>query len=233
MRRLLFRLAVSGSMLLVGIATSSVRNAFGHRQVRPSENIVAQVNAPSVIQTLKDKSPATESVDPYDIMVRGRYTNFDYAFSVLVPAGMMGATSPAPNPQHGFGINLINPTTTFWTMQEGMPGAYLFVDGSYNSAELASLEDAMQESLKFLNEQYGNSRLLSKTPTRLGGLRALRFVASYGKSDEKMIVYSIELTTPASRYARDKSLVAQIQKSWLVDPSPDIYPLPPVYVERK
>jgi hypothetical protein len=179
-----------------------------------------------------------------DVIVVGRYTNFNYGYSVLVPEGMMGATSPAPLPQHGFGIDLTQPTTTAWTKQKDFPRAYLYVDGSYNSALLASLDDAVQESLKFLNEEYGNSRLLSKTPTRLGGLRAFRFVSSYDKSGEEMIedrivafrkkgdiVYSIELTTPMSRYPREKSLVTQMQKSWLADPLPDGYPLPPVYEE--
>jgi hypothetical protein len=177
----------------------------------------------------------------------GRYTNFDYAYSVLVPEGMMGATDPAPSPQHGFGIDLMHPTTTDWTGQKGFPDAYLYVDGHYNSADLASPDEAMQESLKFLNEKFGHTRLLRKTPTRLGGLRALRFVASYRKSGEEMIedeivafrkkeddiVYSIDLTTPVSRYPRDKSLVTQMQKSWLADPLPNVYPLPTIHEEPK
>jgi hypothetical protein len=248
MRRLLFRLAVSGFMLLIGIAASSLRHALGHRQVIRSENTAGQLNAQNVTRALEGKNAATDGIDPYAIMVTGRYSNFDYAYSVLVPEGMMGAMSPDGFPNHGFGIDLTNPTTTAWTNQKGFPRAYVWVDGSYNSAELASLDAAVQQALEFLNEEYGHSRLLSKTPTRLGGLRAVRFVTSYDKSGEATIedeiiafrtehdadiVYTIALTTPASRYARDKSLVTKMQKSWLADPLPDVYPLPPAYEESK
>lgn len=247
MKRLLFRLTVSGFMLLIGIAASSLRHALVHRHVRSSESSTAQGKAQNVPRLSEGQKVVTDRIDPYDIMVRGRYTHFDYAYSVLVPAGMTGATDPPGGSQHGFGIDLTNPTTTAWTERDSLPKAYLYVEGSYNSAELASLDDAVQESLKFLKEKDGRSRLLSKRRTRLGGLPAIRFTASYDEGNEAMteeeiiafrgpdsdIVYSIDLRTPASRYARDKSLVTQMQKSWLADPLPEVYPLPPVYEERK
>ena len=47
------------------------------------------------------------------------------------------------------------------------------------------------------------------------------------------IVYTIDLRTPVSRYSEDKRAVLQMQRSWLVDPLPNDYPLPPVYEESK
>jgi hypothetical protein len=245
MKGLLFRLALGGLTLFIGIALHSLGLALGHRQVGPSENAASQVNS-GVNELPKDKkATAGACEDDNDVTVVGRYTNFNYAYSVLVPKGMMGGTNPPPSPQHGFGIDLMHPTTTDWIKQEGFPNAYVSVDGSYNSLEWASLDEAMQESLKFLSEDYGNSRLLTKKRIRLGGLRALRFVASYRESGEEMIedeivafrkkgddiVYSIDLRTPASRYARDKSVVTQIQNSWSTDPLPDVYPVPKVHEE--
>jgi hypothetical protein len=51
--------------------------------------------------------------------------------------------------------------------------------------------------------------------------------------EESDIVYTIDLTTTASRHQQDKRLVLEMQRSWIIDPLPNDYPLPPVYEEGK
>src|SRR5262249_45333129 len=104
------------------------------------------------------------------------------------------------------------------------------------------------QHLAWKKEKCTEARLISKASTRLGKLRAVRFVMAYEESGEPMIedeivalrsqlaeehdiIYTIGLTTPASRYNQDKRLVLEIQRSWVFDPLPDDYPLPPVYEE--
>jgi len=245
MRSFLFRLVIGGLALIIGIGVSVLCRGFRRHPVALAEKAAVQLSAPHAVSGRGDQK-GDDTTDPDDYLVRGRYSHFDYAYSVLVPAGMIGATTET---WHGFGIDLTHPTApVWWTRQKDFPRAYLSVEGSYNSAELASLDDAVKWSVNTLKENYVHTRLVSKTSTRLGGLRALRFVASYDEGSEAMIkdeiiafrtehgadiVYSIDLTTSASRYAQDKSLVTRMQKSFLADPLPDVYPLLPVHEERK
>lgn len=253
MRTSLMRLAIGGLALTSGIGVSELRRSFRHHRVGLNENVAVLVDATSVVQipearhghllrppnvTWQHERPAA---DPSEFMVTGRYSHHDFAYSLLVPAGMMAATTET---WHGFGIDLANPTSVAWA-KRGLPQAFLRVEGSYNSSDLASLDDAVQESLAAMKPAYGSYRMLSKRPTRLGGVPAVRFVASYIRGGESMIddeivairekeiVYTIELTTPASRYSRDRSVLTQMQMSFLADPLPDVYPLPPVYEEHK
>jgi hypothetical protein len=233
--KLLFRFAVSGLTLILGLMSAALK----HELVSP-----AAVHPQKAAQTDGNKVPAT---DPYEIMVRSRYANFDYAYSVLVPRGMMGEMSPDGSPNHGFMVNLDHPTTVDWTVNDTDLRNYLFINASYNSAEIPSIEADVAASLESLNEDHRRS-LLEKSATRLGGLPAIHYTASYEDRGEAMIqdeivafrteqgadiVYRIRLRTEASRYARDKSLVTEMQRSFLLEPLPEAYPQAPVYEERK
>ena len=237
MRSLISRIAISLIAFCVGLGLASLCHVlFVHRVTRLE--LIAN-------QTKQVCAPKTRNEADNDVSVTGRYTNFNYAYSVLVPRGMMGATSPAPMPQHGFGINLLNPASSAWTEEKGWPQAYLWVDGSYNALLLTSFEEVINEQLKWTRDDYSHVRLIGTAPTRLGRLPAVRFVMAYGNSGEEMIedqivsfrresdiIYSLSLRTPASRYDQDKRLIAEMQRTWLVDPLPDDYPLPPVYGEN-
>jgi len=111
-----------------GMAAATLTRVFSPQQLQRPEAVE--------FKSTEDDPPVSKTtVSEDDIIVEGRYSNFDYAYSVLVPKGMMAAGSPAPNPNHGFGIDLMHPTSTSWTTDEGWPHAYLWVDASYASAE--------------------------------------------------------------------------------------------------
>jgi hypothetical protein len=244
----LFRLAVSGLTFILGLMATDLRHDLKNEFASPTDYQWSS-SMPRVACAHDDgaENPA-RAVDPYEVMVRSRYANFDYAYSVLVPRGMMGAMSPDGYPNHGFVVDLDHPTTVDWTNNNPFPRDYLAIDASYNSAERPSIEADVAASLESLNENHGRCRVLSKTATRLGGLPALHYTASYEDGGEAMIqdeivafrteqgadiVYSITLRTEASRYARDKSLVTEMQRSFLFEPLPEAYPRAPVYEERK
>jgi hypothetical protein len=216
-------------------------HAFWHLRTRGPDNVDLQ----SRIQ--RELPEAKPVVHDDNITVEGRYVNFDYAYSVLVPRGMMAAmNSSPPNPNHGFGIDLTHPTSTVWTM----PKLSLWADASFDSAEYGSPNAVIKNNLEWLREKHTQVRLLSRSPAHLGSLRAVRFVISYVDSGEPMIedqivafrgqlgeesdiVYTIELRTTASRHEQDKRLMLEMQRSWIIDPLPNDYPLPPVYEEGK
>ena len=170
MKRLLLRFAVSFLTFIIGLTIAMLTRAlWSHQLQRPG-------NVEFGSKTKHDPSETKPTVPEDNTTVEGRYSNFDYAYSVLVPKGMMGAMSPAPNPNHGFGIDLTHPTSTSWTLEKGWPKAYLWVDASYDSAEYGSPSVVIKNSLESLQEKHSRVRLVSRNPTRLGSLRAVHFV---------------------------------------------------------
>jgi len=154
------------------------------------------------------------------LLVKNRYSNYDYAYSVRLPKGLTGLRSPSPFPNHGFAIQLSDE-----------PKASISVDASYNAAEWSSFDDAIKfHKDSFEREVGGEIKIVAQAPAVLGGLRAIHFTMkpSVSKSTELRevvlafreapgevgIVYEIVLTTPASRYDKDKHLIAELQRTW-------------------
>jgi hypothetical protein len=170
-----------------------------------------------------------EEEDP--VIDGGSYENYVYGYSVKLPAGMVGMASPPPAPQHGFGIDLDNPRSTDWIHEPDFPKSYLYVDGCYNSMEYAGVNDAVRSHLSALRENGKNVRVLSRTATSLGGLRAARVVTHYEEDGEEMVsdevvaigggadvVFTLALSTPLSKYERDKSALEALRNSWCLQP---------------
>lgn len=146
----------------------------------------------------------------------GTYSNFVYGYSVKVPRGLVGHNTPAPSPQHGYGIVLS------WE-----PRAYIFVDGSYNSSEAKNANEIEETYLKFLQEESAEVIKVEKSRSVLGPLSARRYVAKHtckklrGTFIEDMtialhkgVVYSAGLLTTPDRYLRDKPVLEQMLKTW-------------------
>ena len=202
---------------------------FMKRRLGPSDGIVAVqaywldnnpgllCGSPLITQT--DRM-AQERSDY--LVVKNWYSNYDYAYSVRIPKGLIGLRSPSPFPNHGFVIQLSD-----------YPKASLIVDANYNAAEWSSFADAINAHKDiFKGEVGGEVRVVTQVPAVLGGLRAIHFtmkprtstsndpelrevlLAFRRAAGEVGIVYEIVLTTPTSRYTKDKHLIAVIQKTW-------------------
>lgn len=158
--------------------------------------------------------------------VKGRYSNYEYAYSVLLPKGWVGFMSYAPAPNHGFGIDISRPQNS-----------YLWVDASYNSGMWTSFDDAIKDNLGFVKDDgVTDIVLIQRTSTSLSRLRAVRFIIHYKASGIAMIqetvlafrrngcdvdiVYSINLRTPTFRYSKDRRLIDELQKTWRLRPLP-------------
>jgi len=99
------------------------------------------------------------------LVVKGRYSNYDYSYSVRIPRGMTGMRSPSPFPNHGFAIQLSD-----------HPEASVTVDASYNAAEWKSFNDAIEVHLDIFKRKVGGEvSIVARVPTTLAKLRAIRF----------------------------------------------------------
>ena len=167
-----------------------------------------------------------------EVVFEGRYVNQVYGYSVRIPANMRGAGSTPPAPQHGFGIDLDHPRSTAWKDAREFPKSYLHADGSYNTLEWKRAKDAANAHLGYLRDDGGKVLVLETTPASLGGLDAVRIFALYEEGGEQMaydavfafdddasIVYTLALTTPLSKYKRDRPVLEEMLASWRLQPA--------------
>lgn len=220
-----FKLFVAALAFALGLFAAGVWPRRAARPSAPQAALAPSRATVSVRDTFPDEAEDGEAV------FEGQYENYVYGYSVHIPAGMVGAGSTPPAPQHGFGIDLDHPRSTAWKDVRDSPKSYLYVDGSYNSLEWERLDDAVNAHLSYRREDGVAVRVLSKTPTRLGDLRAVRVVARYEAGGEQMIwdaffafgdeaspVYTLALSTPLSKYERDRPVLEEMQASWRLQP---------------
>ena len=155
-----------------------------------------------------------------DVSEKGRYSNYDYAYSVLVPPGTTAFRDQAPFPNHGFLIDISKSEQS-----------YLWVDASYNAAEWASFDEAVRANLRYLRDEGAANIILEKqSSTYLSRLQAIRFIVRYDLSGKQMvqetvlafrreknkeeIVYSISLRSLAARFERDRMAIEELRRTW-------------------
>lgn len=155
-----------------------------------------------------------------DTTFKGRYRNYEYGYSVLIPNGLVGFAASPPAPQHGFGVILSRKSK-----------AEIWVDGRYNAALWTSLDAAATTHLNRLAAE-GEVEVVKRTSIQLQQLRAIRvitrhidresgvpmrqdFVTAIRKhKGEVGIVYEISLTTSELRYEKDKSVFEKLIAGW-------------------
>ena len=169
----------------------------------------------------------------------GLYSNYDYAFSVSVPQGLVGCRDSPPLPNHGFGISLIEKSCDWMnrTKDDIYPKAYIYIDASYNSLEWKSFDEAIESNISYLKNREGisNVKLVQRIPTRLSRLPASLSTIHYKSFGEEMvedilfafrnekstvIVYTICLTVPATQYDEQRKFLVKMQKTWRLQQIP-------------
>lgn len=220
------RLFFAATTFALGLASSELWRPAPDSP--PPARYVAPPPTPPVLGVC---APAQDTNrDEEETQVKGRYYDYDYGFSVDLPKGMFGVFG-----SHDFGIDLDNPQSVTWAKSGGFPKSYIYVGASPNSLEWSSLDEAAKQYLSYIETDPGSKvTLLRRSATKLAGLRAARFVARYMKGGEAMVtdqiiafrgeggyaVYTIGLDTPEANYERDKAVVAEMQKTWCLQPLP-------------
>ena len=145
----------------------------------------------------------------------GYYRNYTYGYSIVIPEGLVGKSSPLPMPQHGVGILLsMNPI------------GYLFVDGSYNSVEWKSSEKAAEEHIEFTKNESEGIISVQKNNLLFNNIEATRILVKYKCPnadmyrdmfifiDNRGIVYKVVLRSVEKKYNDYKKIMDQVIDSW-------------------
>jgi hypothetical protein len=192
-------------------------------EVKPADPARAEVSI--------GDTPAGDAEEGNLVFDKGSYENYTYGYSVEIPDGMIGLGETPPAPQHGFGIDLDNPRSTRRPYGAEFPKSYVYVDGSYNSLEWEGLDDAVNFGLRCLREKGKNVRVQIRQLTMLERLPAVRLVAYYEQGGVEMVsdtfiafgkgaspVYTLSLSTPLSKYERDRPVLEAMRQSWCLQP---------------
>ena len=237
----LLRQKVSGIIVATLAFACGAGLVYALRQA-PITPTATSCGAPDVAEVSMSDTPAVKVKDEdkgegeeEDAVFEGRYENYAYGYSVEIPAGMAGVGSTPPAPQHGFGIDLDRPLSIAWMRGTEFPKSYLYVDGSYNSLEWERLDDAVNANLNVLREDGRDVRVRFRHGTTLGVLPAVRVVAHYEQDGVEMVndeivafrtetggqvsvVYTLALSTPLSKYERDRPVLDAVRLSWCLQP---------------
>ena len=151
---------------------------------------------------------------------KGLYENENYKYSVTIPKGLTGHSSPPDYPQHGFGV-VVN-----WNTH-----AYIMFDSSANSVEYKTTKEALNSHLTSLRD-YGAEIISIKTKkTQLGNHPASRTEIHYrcSKTQEnriKIVVKSLRenralldtasIDTTTDRIKADLPIFEKMVSSWRV-----------------
>jgi hypothetical protein len=198
-----------------------------HLKACPPETIIAQYKEQGVDVVLRGGA--------YWELITGKYVNEHYRYEIVLPEGVEALCAPAPAPWHGFFIDLAHKLTPPGDPSQS-DGSFslddwdvsLWVDGSYNAAFFASVDDLVATRFEGYYEQASDAVVVEEAHTRLRRIPAIRYVVHFSdpKTGEPMIsdniaairrgwfTYEICLTTTASRYAEDATVLEQIIKGW-------------------
>ena len=213
----LSRLLIALLTFTIGLSGTSWWYLLRHREPKVPPLSTSAINATASIEETEEE---TEDGWAHE---QGKYFNYEYGYSLKIPAGLTGYRSPAPMPNHGFGIDLSKEDC-----------AQVWVDGMYNSLEWGSLNEAANNEVTYLKaNNISDIRLLQLTYGHLSHLRSVRIVVAYKKfgramiedefislRKERDIVYTLQLRTTAVRYSQDVEVLNQLERSFRLESLP-------------
>jgi hypothetical protein len=140
----------------------------------------------------------------------GRYSNCQYGYYVLLPAGTVAHAELPPSPHHGFLISLPDVgSKSEATVHTSNP--FIWVNGEYNVTNMPTLAAVTDYHIDLTRENKQNFKLLQRSRTRLQSEPAIRFKGEYDTAKGRMIeeevialrsgvVYEVGIRTPAIDY---------------------------------
>jgi hypothetical protein len=237
MRKLIIRFTVTlitftvGFLtFIIGVITATVWVSLRRPSLQPkSPATVAPIVIAANAELRQDEIPDLENTS-HLVAHKRRYSNYEYAYSISIPQGLVGLGDPAPFPQHGIGITLSK-----------QPKSYIWLDGSYNALQWQSLDEAIDLHLDWFAEDGVELRVLKREKMFLQKLPAMRLVVRYRSlatnelrvwdiviafrsngGEESGITYTLGLIAPESRYAEDVKTFEKIIKDWRVKQLPRV-----------
>ena len=181
-------------------------------------------NANSEAKRVQHKSPC-----PDEKADTGKYRNFVYGFSIVIPAGLKGYWNSARCAQdekygcvcmgdHGRFIPLSDDAGIDAFVGYQMESEWSLIDHERNA--ISSLKSRTNvEELKLIGSEWG----------QLGNLKARRFIARFVEDKKQMVTehiialhkgvkYELILSTSTDRYETDKIQFEKVVASWRLTP---------------
>ena len=164
------------------------------------------------------QQPPTREQTATEILYRGRYTNCDAAYAVMLPAGIVAHRDKSTAVNHGFTADLSAPGDT--RPMSRTTNRYVEVSNLFNSTGLRSLDDVADDALRREAESRSDFDVVEHLPVKLAGLPAIHYRARF-KNREKMVaegiiafrlgerghpdfIYRLQLVSAEAAYPDDK-----------------------------
>lgn len=158
-------------------------------------------------------SPGPSFTSSASEIIRGKYRNVFFGFSVKVPKGIEARSDPPPTPDRGFGILLPS-------------GTYISFLAQGEHGPIAELENERVANLK---TRTAHVRSLDYRTSLLGRTKAQQLTAVYdcGSSEteymeefrlvfdeERHTLYEARIVARKGEFAHDKRIYEEIAKTW-------------------
>jgi hypothetical protein len=155
----------------------------------------------------------------------GKYRNYVFGFSIVIPAGLKGYWNSARcAPDEKYGCVCMGDHGRFIPLSDAA-GMEAFVGWQMESEW--SLRDYENDEVSYLKQKKDvkEVRVLSSKYLRLGRVKARRFIVQFSENNTSVVVdqiialydgveYQLILHTLADRYDKDKALFEKLVASW-------------------
>lgn len=149
----------------------------------------------------------------------GRYSNCQYGYYSLLPAGVVAHAEHPPSPHHGFLTKLPNVGTKA-EVTFNNSDRLVWVNADYNATEESSLAGVTDYQLDLASRDKANVKLVERQHVMLQSVPAIRYRIEYDTPKGRVIeeavvalrsgvVYEVGLRTPVQDYTADRERLEQ------------------------
>ncbi len=185
--------------------------------------IVACTAAPATSQILRGNMQA--QVCPDERSYTGKYRNYVFGFSIVIPTGLKGYWNSARcAPDERYGCVCMGDHGRYIPLSETV-AMEAFV--SWQMESEWTLRDYENDEVANLKHKEGvqQVRVLSSKYLRLGRVKARRFIVQFTENNKSVFVdhiialykgveYELTLHTVADRYQKDRRIFEKLVASW-------------------
>ena len=175
-----------------------------------------------------DRKNSTE-VCPDQKTYTGKYRNWVYGFSVVIPTRLKGYWNSAGcAPDKEYGCICMGDHGRFIPLSDD---AHIEAFVSYKMEDEWSVSDYENDEVSGLRQKQGveQVKVLSSKWVRLGNLKGRRFVVQFIEKNQNVVIdhiialhedveYELILQTPEDRYPRDSQEFEKVIASWRLTP---------------
>lgn len=187
--------------------------------------LIVTILAPAAKSQAKRATPSSAEPCPDQKTYTGKYRNWVYGFSIIIPAGLKGYWNSARcAPDEKYGCVCMGDHGRFIPLSDD---ASIEAFVGYEMESEWSVSDYENDEVSNLRQKQGVEQLkvLSSKWIRLGRLKGRRFVVQFIEKDKNVVIdhiialhkgveYELILRTMPDRYQRDRRIFEKVIASW-------------------